>query len=455
MVHHTICNVAVGNKLQRFLTALACAAVCLLSGVAAAQAQSTWTTVGPPGFSASSAASIAVALDAAGNPVVTYRDYSTTPAGRAVVQRYNSATGAWDFLGPAAGISPDASIANDLALDAAGNPILLYRSMAAMGPGAVKRYNSATNAWDGIDGGVGVWPGDMALALDAAGTPFVAYTEGTTSPTFRAVVQRYNSAANTWEFVGPAAGISSGGALSPVLALDAAGNPVLAYRDSSVAPIVIVVKRYNGAAGVWQDVGPAGGVAGQAALAQQISLALDAAGNPLVAYMDSSTTPANRAVVKRYNSAAGAWQEVGPAGGASPAGVANTVSLALDAAGNPVLAYADATSTPAWRAVVKRYNSATGAWDTLGAAGFASAGQADFYFTSLALDAAGNPVLGFRDYDAATTGPITVVKFGAPPPPPPPPPASSPIPTLNPAALLLLATALGLLALAARRHRLK
>ena len=430
--------------MRRFLAVL----VCVAPGLAAAQVQETWITVGPPGFSADSAASIAVALDAAGNPVVTYRDYSTTPPGRAVVQRYNSATGAWDFLGPPEGISPDASIANDLALDAAGNPILIYRSMAVMGPGTAKRYNSATNSWDDLDGGLGVQAGDMALALDAAGTPFVAYMEATSSPAMRAVVQRYNSAANAWEFVGPAAGISPAGTLSPVVAIDAAGNPVLAYRDSSVSPIVIVVKRYNSATGVWEDVGPAGGVAGEAALAQQFSLALDAAGNPFVAYMDSSTTPANRAVVKRYNSASGAWEEVGPAGGASPGSVANTIALALDAAGHPVLAYADATSTPAWRAVVKRYNSATGAWDTLGDDGFASAGQGMFYFNSLALDAAGNPVLGFRDYDAAATGPITVVKFGAPPAPPPPPVSTTfiPIPTLNPAALLLLAVLLGLAA---------
>ena len=84
---------------------------------------------------------------------------------------------------------------------------------------------------------------------------------------------RGNGAGWTFEDVAPAVC----GAWYPSLALDAAGLPLIAYRDDNLGAVRLA--RFDGAAWSLETVDPAGG--------SHISLALDAAGRPYDVYIHS------------------------------------------------------------------------------------------------------------------------------------------------------------------------
>jgi hypothetical protein len=145
------------------------------------------------------------------------------------------------------------------------------------------------------------------------------------------------------------------------------------------------VLRYTGSGATgWEAVGPATGFsAGQA---NYISLALDGSDVPYVAYRDGANS--DKATVMRYNTGSGAWETVGSAG--FSAGEVEDTSLALDSSGVPYVAYGDGGNSD--KATVMRYTG--GAWQLVGSAGF-SAGSVRY--TSLALDGSDVPYVAYED----------------------------------------------------------
>ena len=103
------------------------------------------------------------------------------------------------------------------------------------------------------------------------------------------------------------------------------------------------------------------------------------------------------------------WLAMEPPGGITP-GLATRLSLAVDGAGQPHLAFADVSQGS--RASVMRYTAATGQWAYLGPPGFsqgATGGE-----VSLAFGSDDVPTLAFSDQDAqqpAAPGRLTVMRF--------------------------------------------
>ncbi|KAA9338781.1 cadherin-like beta sandwich domain-containing protein, partial [Adhaeribacter soli] len=226
-----------------------------------------------------------------------------------------------------------------------------------------------------------------SMAINAAGTPYIAFLEGSTSKNVMVMKQTGSG----WQAVGttgfPA---TSGAEKSLELVLDAAGLPYIIYQDASYNG-KLTVKKFDGTN--WLTVGSAGFSAGQA---YYPSLVLDASGKPYAAYMDNTNN--YKATVKKLNGSL--WETVGTVGFTTD--MAWYISLALDPSGTPYLAFQDGASGD--KATVMKFNGTT--WQAVGTAGF-SAGTT--YYNTLVLDAAGTPYVAY--VDVINGNKVTVMKF--------------------------------------------
>jgi hypothetical protein len=218
------------------------------------------------------------------------------------------------------------------------------------------------------NGGAGV-----SLALDAAGRPHLGYgghLEGIYI--FGLKYAAYDGSAWQDEMVDP--DVSPGWEAS--LALDAAGNPHIAYHDAHEA-----LKYARRDASGWHiQVVDAGGDVGE-----QAAMRLDAAGRPCIAYWDQT----HRAVkYARHTGAAWSIQVVATMAGGQQS---SSLSLALDAAGRPHLCYYDDSV----KTLKYAYHDGS-AWRF-------EAIEDDIFYNgqecSIALDAQGRAHVGFRDLE--------------------------------------------------------
>lgn len=208
-------------------------------------------------------------------------------------------------------------------------------------------------------------------------------------------------------------GISNnkGWSFLPSLALDRAGNPTVAWQDSSPDRFQIYIRKWDPAGGgSWVEVGAGsasgGGISNSAKKAGNPALVCDSAGNPVVAWVDSGNSGAGEIYIKRWNGFE--WTEIGK-GSASGGGVSNNEgesvrpSLALDAAGFPVVSWHDnsiGAKKDIWQVYIKRWNGSS--WVEVGAAsatggGISNNSGASSTMASLALDGSGSPVVAWQD----------------------------------------------------------
>ena len=332
------------------------------------EAASAWQQVGPAGFTSGEAWGTFLAIWN-GTPYVAYADDYTVHGWKASVMKFNGTT--WEQVG-AAGFTAGAARFIVLALDAYGTPYIAYQDEAHGNKASVMKFNGAAWVQVGAAGFTGGQASHLSMALDVDGTPYLSYRDSANSD--KASVMKFNGTA--WVQVG-AAGFSAGPAWYTALGL-ADGTPYMAYNDEANYNKASMMK-FNGTA--WEQVGVAGF---SVDVALYVSLALDSDGTPYVAYRDQGNSA--KASVMKFNGTA--WVQVGTAG--FSAGAVTFTSLALGVDGTPFVAYTD--NAYGDRASVMKFNGAT--WEQVGAAGF-SAGVASS--TSLALDNDDTPFVAYRD----------------------------------------------------------
>jgi hypothetical protein len=129
------------------------------------------------------------------------------------------------------------------------------------------------------------------------------------------------------------------------MTIDSSGNPVLAWSGSVGTDRQIYVAMYDGS--TWIELGEGsfsdGGISSNIGDSVNSCIVLDAAGNPIVAWADNSSG-IDEIYMKRYDG--NVWVEVGTAsatnGGVSAnASASINPSLAIDSAGRPVVAWED------------------------------------------------------------------------------------------------------------------
>jgi Ca2+-binding RTX toxin-like protein len=275
-----------------------------------------------------------------------------------------------------------------LALDAAGNPVISYYDGAA-GDLRLAHCDDPNCSGGGeslvtVDSGgnVGHYP---SLALDGAGNPVVSYYDVTNGDLKLAHCDDANCAGGG-EFIATVDGTANVGEFSS-LELDAVGRPVISYFDASAADLRLAHCNDANCAGggeniVTVDNGPFVGAYG--------SLELDAAGNPVISYHDSTNGDLKVVHCDDANCSAGGDSMVA-VDTRDTAGL--FTSLVLDAAGSPVISYFHSTNGDLKVAHCNDPNC-SGADESIGTVD--AVGKVGL-FSSVALDAAGNPVVSYHD----------------------------------------------------------
>jgi hypothetical protein len=349
-------------------------------------------------------------LDRSGRPIVAWRDDSS---GNTEIYLRRWEAPAWVEIGGSAtggGVSrlPGTSQKPSLALDAEGHPVVAWFEDLE---GSTEIY---LRRWDGkawVDlGGSGLGGGlsremsrsvDPVVALDARGNPVVVWSciprPEPGFPINREIyLRRWNG--QDWEQLG---GSASGGGISrnpgdstrPSIVVDRAGNPTVLWEDASSGESEIRVCRWSGSA--WENLGAWPG--------QRGGLQLDSEGHPVVVW--DRHGPGNFEVyLRRWDGRS--WVELGNSG--SGAGISRTAeasiqpTLALDAVGCPLVAWQEGVKPSNWKIYLRRWDG--WAWIPLGesdSGGGLSDGRATACDPKLALDPAGRPYVAWDDGTSA------------------------------------------------------
>jgi len=229
-------------------------------------------------------------------------------------------------------------------------------------------------AWSATGMGVSGDPAlsvDAVAAFDGADAPVVAWADAR-SGNFEIYVARWDGAA--WvELDGSASGggisNSSGSSRSPAVAMDAAGNPVVTWADQTSGNWEIRVARWNGS--VWEALGgsmSADGISATAGDSVAPVIVADAAGNPVVAWAED-VSGTRQVYARRWTGAA--WAEMGGSGsgGGISATAADSLAPGIAVSGTKVaVAWAEG-SEGAREVYCRQWNSGTSSWDALGGSG--------------------------------------------------------------------------------------
>jgi hypothetical protein len=339
-----------------------------------------------------------LALDAGGNPVIGYHDYTSDAEGNPVgydlkVMHCNdpNCEGGDESIETvdAEGIvGYDAS----LALDGSGNPVVSYDAGLVM-----KVLHCNDPNCHGGDESIqtvttrrGDYGGETSLALDAAGNPVVSYFEGFDEDlkVLHCNDPNCDPAVNGPESI-QAVDTTGDVGLWASLALDAAGNPVVSYSDRTNGDLKVLHCNDPNCEGGDESIQAVDTT--DADVGGSSSLALDIAGNPVVSYHDH--TNGDLKVLHCNDPNCEGSDESIQAVDTTDADVGTFTSLALDIAGNPVVSYHDWTNGDL-KVLHCNDPNCEGADESI--QGVDTAGFVGWY-TSLKLDAAGNPVVSYND----------------------------------------------------------
>ncbi|HEY7067782.1 MAG TPA: hypothetical protein VII06_40375 [Chloroflexota bacterium] len=380
---------------------------CTAAGPNCTSGQNCVTTVGTVG---SCCAYPSVAVDAVGNPVVSYNDLNThvlrvlhcgnatcTAAGPNCTPGQNCLTNP----DPVGNVGQFTS----LRLDGAGNPVVSYYDQANGDLKLLHCGNPTCTAPTGCGAGQNCvttldFAGDVGLYTSlalVAGSPVVSYYDNTQHAL--KVLRCGNPACTAGNAIFTPDTASDVGQFSS-LALDAAGRAVVSYHDATNGDLKLL---YCASAtcptghtlAVPDSVGDVG---------QHTSVRLDGAGNPVVSYFDNTNGD-----LKLLHCGNPACTAMGPncTTGQNCITSPDTVftsgfytSLRLDPAGNPVVSYMDVTNGDL--KVLHCANPTCTATGSSCTAGKNCVARPDSelnvgFYTALALDGTGNPVVSYFD----------------------------------------------------------
>ena len=295
-----------------------------------------------------------------------------------------------------------------IAVDAQGRVTVAWAQQTGHNPAIfLQRWNGSK--WEALAGsaenrGAGGTKGEAfnpSLALDASGEPAIAWQDRTYGN--HEIYYRHWSG-TAWEAPGASAtegGLSktnTGYSALPSLAFDSHGAPVVAWEELYGSIADVWVRRYDTSLlrrAAWNDLGDHPGLAGFAnkrSRAAYVSLAADSAGNLGVAWLDNDSG-SDQVQFRRWTGKR--WEEL--AGSNSNGGVSRSAKpvsspvLKLESSGAPVLSWKDGSESEA-TLQVRRWSGR--AWEPVG--GSPAEPGCNPVWPALALDPASRPVVAYR-----------------------------------------------------------
>ncbi len=259
----------------------------------------------------------------------------------------------------------------------------------------VKRRNPGTEAWEQVGDNIGSNLIYTRIYLDKASKLYITYVDAANGN--KLAVKAYNDSTQVWEPMNGDSNnlyVSSGSVNNNVsqysstprssLAFDSDNLPYIAFGDG--ANLTPYVKKFDGTSWVTVGAGPVNALAKAVAL----SLVIDEADIPWLAFSSLSATNSTTGNMALYQCNSGIWTAII----VNIGGIRHT-SMALNAAGNPTVAYFNTGNSN--RATVIVYNKAAGTWSSA-----TSLSSRDAPNISLISDVSGNLYCSFIDGISST-----------------------------------------------------
>jgi hypothetical protein len=234
-----------------------------------------------------------------------------------------------------------------------------------------------------------------SIAIDNAGTPWIAFSDNAliSSIRNRATVMKYNG--STWDYVGPR-GLSASAADYTDITFDATGTPYLAYTDYSVSS-KLTIKKWDGAN--WVTVGTDGISVGSA---QPVSLKIDQNGVLYVAVSDAGI--GYGLTVYTWNGTS--WNTLGSTN--ITGGSINSPNIKIDKNGIVYVAFTE--SPNGHKASVVKWNGT--AWEFVGARGIGAYAPDYASWVAMDIDGGGMPWIAYENYaSVGIKNKATVMRF--------------------------------------------
>ncbi len=297
----------------------------------------------PYGSSVASGSYPSLALSSNNLPYVAYNQSNGTDY-NVLVKRWDGVQ--WLALGGALDTTLTFSASHPkIALDSLTHPVVVWEERQVTSTNDtlyVKRWDGAT--WQALGGPLGknsTRDADTAsIAIDSQDRPVVVWNERVGSESildYNIYVKRWNG--SSWQFLGGALDTSAANwAFQPAIAIDSTNSPVVAWEEQNAGKINIYVKRWNGSA--WVAIGAAVNNSGTDANTGALSLAIDSADKPVVAFAvrpGSVNTSNPDMFVKRWTGSS--WANMGGVVERFPENSAGFPSLALTSQNKPIVAW--------------------------------------------------------------------------------------------------------------------
>jgi hypothetical protein len=338
----------------------------------------------------------AIAAAPNGDVVVTWQEFG--PPYHVFVKRWNGT--AWTLLG--GGLAMTGGLSR-VVIDAGGAPVVIWQG--DQHHAHVARWDGAT--WTAVGALLNVnptWIVDLVdIAADRQGNLVAAWSEWDGDRQFDVFVARWDGSA--WTVLGDAPIDMNQSDLAdfPVVAIDCAGRPIVAWNERDITAAgtntfnVTYVKRWDGAA--WEVLGGGPQLPAGPLMTGWPSLAIGPTGDPFVAFYDflsvSATDWTDYVHVRRWDGTQwldfpllGQTQSVAPV-------------IAVDGLGYPTVAYYQSIDTHAVNSVMVAGWSGS-AWQAVGANPLDLDATQSGGNQRLVIDAAGHPTVAWQEPNPAT-----------------------------------------------------
>ena len=363
-------------------------------------ANHTWSTAVVLHAGPNAQASPAVAADAAGDAVVVWQENIGNFVYDIYAARFDAAQGTWGPATMIQTVSGQTGQAPQVALDTAGNALVVWQQYTASGGLVVyaARFDIATSTWQAaiqLNGGTGA--DNPQVALDASGNAVAVWEQGSSSAVSQIAVARWMQSSGQWSAAQVVQTSTLRGS-NPQLAVASNGDATVVWTQAEAnSTLTIQATRLAVATGTWttpQALTPATGVNG----GNWPQAEADPAGNVIVLWQQYQGAGVYSMDAARYDTVSGLWSQpvpietltstVGP--------FAWPPTLVVDVAGNATATWTHDVGGSVFNAFQARYDSHLNRWSAAGALS-GSVSVADRIYT--AVDSHGDVLAtwGVRD----------------------------------------------------------